>query len=329
MSEASTRDIWVYHERQEALLCGQHALNNLVQMPVFNAGMLADIAMNLDAMERRVLGPSAAYAPSANVDAQGNFSIQVLKAALQSMFDLQLPHLSVVDKSIDVTSLQGFICHKSDHWFAIRQVGGRFWNLNSMLELPTPISHFRLATEMQEWSVKDGYTIFAIESGLPPAGEKPSNGATTTHGVYHRMEDLLKGKATPKDPWESLTGAGMRLETTNTTGGSNQEEDDLQRAIRLSMQETTALPPVTDEPPVDAPGCVRLQLRLPDGTRTVRRFLTTDSVKLVYAVCQQMTGNRGSIELKYGFPPKDMSVLQGLTIGEANLAGESIQGRFM
>jgi Josephin len=36
--------VWIYHERQEALLCGQHALNNLVQAPVFTTGRLADIA---------------------------------------------------------------------------------------------------------------------------------------------------------------------------------------------------------------------------------------------------------------------------------------------
>jgi ataxin-3 len=42
---------WIYHERQEAALCGQHALNNLVQASVFSPGSLADIAHDLDQME--------------------------------------------------------------------------------------------------------------------------------------------------------------------------------------------------------------------------------------------------------------------------------------
>lgn len=42
---------WIYHERQEALLCGQHALNNLVQACVFSPGSLAEIAHQLDEME--------------------------------------------------------------------------------------------------------------------------------------------------------------------------------------------------------------------------------------------------------------------------------------
>ncbi len=34
----------IYHEHQEGALCGQHALNNLLQGPMFLADALADIA---------------------------------------------------------------------------------------------------------------------------------------------------------------------------------------------------------------------------------------------------------------------------------------------
>ena len=34
----------IYHERQEALLCGQHALNNLVQSNTFDVHGLSEIA---------------------------------------------------------------------------------------------------------------------------------------------------------------------------------------------------------------------------------------------------------------------------------------------
>lgn len=50
MSDDET-EYWIYHERQEALLCGQHALNNLVQQNVFQPGHLAEIAHQLDQME--------------------------------------------------------------------------------------------------------------------------------------------------------------------------------------------------------------------------------------------------------------------------------------
>jgi len=38
---------WIYHERQQALLCGQHALNNLLQIQSFTPDSLAEIALQL------------------------------------------------------------------------------------------------------------------------------------------------------------------------------------------------------------------------------------------------------------------------------------------
>jgi len=42
----------VYHERQTAALCGCHALNTLVQAPLFGPVLLAGIAAELDARVR-------------------------------------------------------------------------------------------------------------------------------------------------------------------------------------------------------------------------------------------------------------------------------------
>lgn len=84
-----TSSIWIYHEKQEALLCGQHALNNLLQRPAFTAFQLSQIAHQLDALELEYMAQnneggtkSADYLRrvqegSSNVDERGNFSIQV------------------------------------------------------------------------------------------------------------------------------------------------------------------------------------------------------------------------------------------------------------
>jgi ataxin-3 len=87
---------------------------------------------------------------SGNVDPSGNFSIEVLRSALKVEYDLDLPNIrqeSIGDFG-DVTEMEGFICNKTAHWFAIRKINGRFWNLNSMEERPQIISHFKLATEI-------------------------------------------------------------------------------------------------------------------------------------------------------------------------------------
>ena len=106
MSAAS--EYWIYHERQEALLCGQHALNNLVQQNVFSASSLADIAAQLDQLELNYMAQNEEGGTSSkdylkrvaegsgNVDESGNFSIEVLRSALMTMFNLQLPNIRQV-----------------------------------------------------------------------------------------------------------------------------------------------------------------------------------------------------------------------------------------
>jgi ataxin-3 len=347
-SDPNSSDVWIYHERQEARLCGQHALNNLAQAGnVFTAYQLSEIAHRLDDMELEVWAQnneggrnSKEYRArleegSHHVDAAGNFSIEVLKAALQQEYGLSLPHLSQQDvlSGKDITETQGFLCHKSDHWFAIRQIGGRFWNLNSTLERPEPISHFRLAKEMEAWQ-KQGYTIFCIPTGLPEGGIKLPT--SHSHATWHRMSDLLKGKSTQADPWEKLHGAGMRLDGGSTATHTNldglTEDEMMQMALQASLMEPNTRTVTTDtdvppEPPQGTPGAVRIQFRLPNNKRVVRRFLETDSVAAVCAFVQSEC-NGQLVELKYGFPPKPLTP-EGQSIRDAGLANETLQGRFL
>lgn len=335
-----SEEVWIYHERQQALLCGQHALNNLVQNDVFTYGSLSTIAHRLDELELRILASSggtqsAGYQArlregSGNVDPQGNFSIQVLKVALEERYGVQLTHALSEDmiqtkQLIDITDMQGFICHKSNHWFAIRHVGGRFWNLNSMDERPTPISHFDLATRVEGWHT-DGYTIFCVPSGLPPVGAL--HGHAGVH--WHRMADLVQGRSTDKDPFDSMKGKGLRLDGKSSNAISNlSEEEQLAMALQQSV-ESIGRPSldcviVPDEPPASDQNAVRIQFRLPDK-RCVRRFHRTDSVDMVYASCQQMC--KRAVVLKCGFPLKEIP-RGGQTIESAGLANESIQAVYL
>ena len=102
---SSAKQYWVYHERQEALLCGQHALNNLVQQNIFSPGSLCEIAKQLDEMELVYMAQnneggtkSKDYLKrqaegSGNVDDSGNFSIEVLRSAVMNRFGLEFPNI--------------------------------------------------------------------------------------------------------------------------------------------------------------------------------------------------------------------------------------------
>ena len=50
-----------------------------------------------------------------------------------------------------------------------------------------------------------------------------------------------------------------------------------------SFQEVLATMEVGDEPTTNGDDCCRVMIRMPDGKRLVRRFLTQDTVKIIYA----------------------------------------------
>jgi ataxin-3 len=364
---SSQPEHWIYHERQEAALCGQHALNNLVQAYVFSPGSLSEIAHQLDEMELTYMANnneggvrSKDYLQrlnegSGNVDAQGNFSIEVLRSALMNQYGLEMPNIRQegVGDSIETTEIEGFICNKSAHWFAIRKIHGRYWNLNSTLDQPQFISHFHLATEVEALQ-NEGYSVFVVQNGLPPSC---TSAAGTSRGLaqyWWKEEDLLAGKinatTAATDPWRSV-GSGMRLdgkttasESTNSISTDDMTEDEmLQMALMASLTTQTtgtsdeaneksiiktlqvAVPP---EPPEGTDGAVRIQFRMPDGKRIIRRFLPAECVEVMYAFVEESCPSNGKqLELRYGFPPKDLASKRSMTVTEAHLSGENIQGR--
>lgn len=265
---------------------------------------------------------------SGNVDSQGNFSIQVLRAALEQTYDLSLPAIGQddLDKTRDITSYQGFICNRAAHWFAIRHIGTQFWNLNSTLEQPEAISHFRLAAEL-EGLQRDGYSVFVVPKELPTADR-----STGVENFWWRRSDLEGGGARKKGnvneeartDWNSV-GTGFRLDGRSGVAADQMhemsEEEMLQKALQASI-----LPDVPEEPPADAAGVATIQFRFATGKRVRRRFLERQPVQIVYAFCEQEMGG-GSVELKYGFPPCNLCTESAKTIGEAKLNGESIQAR--
>lgn len=356
----------IYHEQQEALLCGQHALNNLVQSNTFDVSGLSEIAHQLDEVELAYMAQndeggtsSKEYLErmregSGNVDPSGNFSIQVLRAALQNMYQLSLPNIrqqGAMDNVKDVTDIEGFICNKQSHWFAIRKIDGKYWNLNSMSPCPVQISHFRLAVEIESLQ-NSGYHVFYVhpEKQLPsPCKSFEESEGRGLPQYWWKEEDLASGshdKSTnaATNHWRTANvGSGMRLDGTNgaSSGASLStnnmtEEEMLQMALAASMEqnfpemkEAGEEIHLTPEPSASDAGTVRIQFRLPDGARAIRRFYCTDPVGMVYAFVRDRCNTEKPFELRAGFPPKDISSQKSVTIDEAKLNGESIQGRFL
>jgi ataxin-3 len=359
---------YIYHERQQMALCGQHALNNLVQSSFFSADVLARHADELDQAELRFYAENneggvnnkdfqaRLREGSGNVDDAGNFSIQVLRAALQKAFGLNLVSISSSEmrsSSTDLTTLSGFILNRSNHWFTVRLINDNFWVLDSLKERPERISHFRLAAELQAYT-DQGYCVFAASSTsgeqLPKPPEEEWELERGRAECWWKEEDLKKnnteqaGARLDTDVWRNL-GTGVRLDAGSCSSATTtaadaidltgeidvsqmSEEAQMELAIAASMQTATAETEVALTPePDDGPNVVKIQIRMPAGGKAVRRFHSESKVGEIYAYVKEQCGSSAQgkvIEIKAFFPPKNIADLKTEKIKNAKLAGEAL-----
>ena len=191
----------LYHEKQVSLLCGQHALNSLLQGPYFTAGDLTAIAVELDERERNLMRESGVESAdflkymaedSGNAAVDGNFSIQVLTRALETW---NLKCVPVMSQEAGTAwqapqRERAFICNLDRHWLTLRRcdvadpnvhagAAGGWWNFNSTFPAPRPVSDLYLAEFLHQLR-DEGYGIFVCRGLLPEPrapGSGPSRGA--------------------------------------------------------------------------------------------------------------------------------------------------------
>jgi ataxin-3 len=238
----------IYHEKQDALLCGQHCLNNLLQNPIFSPIDLSEIAQNLDIQERQItmdnLNGLGEY--SSNVDESGNFSIQVLKTALEQSNQIELISWSgSTVRQNDPIEEKGFIVNRDSHWFTIRKINDVWWNLNSTFDIPEEITPFYLTAFLFQLR-NDGYTILIAKSNNElPSGQSSLLGSGGASGTWYRESDLLNKRAgvdgaVVEGSFIAFQGDGNKLggSSTSSSNVSNSYEDDMALAIQLSMSQS-------------------------------------------------------------------------------------------
>ena len=288
--------VFVLREKQESALCGTHCINNLLQGPYYNEAAMAEIAHSLDQRERSLMMESGvdsadflayAAADSSNVDASGNFSIEVLSESL-SNFGLSCVNIAspdckhVRDNPLDQT---GYICNFQSHWLAIRKLHGRWFNLNSLQSEnngwgPSYITDLYLSLYLQELRSRR-YTIFVVTGNYPqvdPTAEGEGRWFDSNQVIDYTMHpqklkaiqasqsrvnavspsacggdvELARALAASVETIESggmkvwsgptyfdmgPTASATRPSRRNTMTDVDDEDEDMRRAIMLSMQD--------------------------------------------------------------------------------------------
>ncbi|KAL4440834.1 hypothetical protein ABPG74_013815 [Tetrahymena malaccensis] len=198
----------VYWEKQgNDLLCGVHCLNSLLQGPFFNEVDLAYFAQELDKQEKLLLEQAGQESKdflefvagdSHNVEDGGNYSIQVLERALKK-YNLKCKNVNaneLIDK--DLSNQNGFICHKSLHWYAIRKVDGVWYDLNSLYKSgPRHISDFYLSALLVQFQ-EQGQNIFLVSGDYPNNQKVLDNAEFEKHQLLVLNEDIQPYKSVKK-----------------------------------------------------------------------------------------------------------------------------------
>ncbi|GAA5833237.1 hypothetical protein JCM9279_001464 [Rhodotorula babjevae] len=216
----------IYHETQEAgsMLCGQHALNNLLQSSLFTAPDLADIARQLDALEQAQLDPGVrlrgdedGLGGSANYDDSGFFSVQVMEEALKVLGlslvrwgSKELAHMHNHPENMD-----GFLLNHQLHWFSVRRfsTADRFYNLDSCIPQPQWVSAMYLGLTLRE-AERQGYSIFAV---VP----RPDAGITGLPPCAAAYLALTLPEPRGTDGFPAHHGSGSGASTSNGRSGSH------------------------------------------------------------------------------------------------------------
>lgn len=251
-------DIYIYHEQQESLLCGQHCLNNLLQGPYFTPDTLSEIANELDRKERSLIS-STTFTPSFNVDDSGNFSIQVLRQAIQNLMNLDLILWGFQQSSSSSTTAQedplqhqGFVINRSSHWFTIRRIHNTWWNLDSKLPRPEIISSMYLSAYLYELRQSAHCSIFVLSGSIQDQGNyELFRSSQHVDGVWYREQELLHPSSQGNKPddgpkFQAFQGKGNRLgaegEVIYDTNEPYDEDIALAQAISASLETATVNP---------------------------------------------------------------------------------------
>eukprot|EP00808_Paulinella_micropora_P013808 g15202.t1 len=245
------KDEKIYWEKQVARLCAIHGINNLLQGAYFTEADFGNIAQQLDEQERKLMlagGEDSAdflaymAKDSQHVDESGNFSIEVIKKALQNM-SISCRHMSgqelKVGRHFDAVKEQAFICNFQDHWITLRRMGPatnrRWFNLDSTLEHgPELISDLYLSLYLSQL-VEEGYSIFLIRGILPHV-------QVGGRGEWFDFDQVVSRAGKTSSKTQKTQAAKKKTSSPAPAQEELSEEDQVQIALALSLKDPSGPP---------------------------------------------------------------------------------------
>jgi len=175
---------------------------------------------------------------SSHVDEAGNFSIEVIKRALETFFlnCVSIENDTIRDSKMDTVKEEGFICNLRNHWIALRKLGGKWYNLNSIQkDGPTFISDLYLSLYLKQLN-EEGYSVFVVKGNFPDP-----KGTISGRGKYYKVSEIMersRKKSQIKQNTKKIDAPpGSDLERAMQASLREKADDEYKRILRQSAQE--------------------------------------------------------------------------------------------
>jgi len=239
----------IFHEQQDGSLCAQHCLNSLLQGQFYSAVDLADMATELDTMEKLRMAEMGEdtpeyrqfmQQPSTNMDDSGFFSVQVISKALAvwglDLLPLNSSNPEAARAKNSPIAANAYICNFREHWFTIRRLGSQWFNLNSLLEGPELVSNTYLGEFLAQLQ-HEGYSIFLVTGDLPPCdADLVLQAVPATQLVPPRLLSDVQSSGSQSRQGRQSAGTASGAQRP---AGQTDEEAELEAAMMMSLAETS------------------------------------------------------------------------------------------
>ncbi|KAJ3180646.1 hypothetical protein HDU87_001759 [Geranomyces variabilis] len=172
----------------------------------------------------------------------------------------------------------------------------------------------------------NAHSLYQTSSAPAPKKKKTSRAKTVTEMTED--EQLALALAASVQESSSSPRPIVIDDDEDDVVADEMDEDTTQPVVQSSSDSKTIVGRLNEEPP-NGPEATRIQFRLPDGTRKVRRFSKSDTVRVLFEyVRADVPEAKGKLFELMNFREPLMG-RQSERIDEANLAGASISVDFL
>ncbi|EEB06949.1 UB Xdomain protein Ubx2 [Schizosaccharomyces japonicus yFS275] len=155
---------------------------------------------------------------------------------------------------------------------------------------------------------------------LGPKAKKPVEAMSEEEQLHKAIAASLGASAGSED-------AVMKDNNEDEIEGDEEEEEDVVEQVPNTVNSINVSDLPTDEPAA-GPATTRIQVRMANGSRFIRRFLKADPVRYVYAFAKQMAPGSEGKPFTLTFQRKNLWDLRDKNIEEAGIGNAALQLEF-